>query len=81
MKQSEVKERLWIMMFKVFYQETANEAPVRERTKTFFIEAESEREVRAKLKDKEYNIEYIQPVNDVFLEFEKQNENFKVLEI
>lgn len=69
------------MMFKVFYQELANEAPVRERTKSFFIDAESEREVRVKLKDRGYNIEYIQPVNDVFLEFEKQSENFKVLEI
>lgn len=68
------------MMFKVFYQANPDEPPVRERTKTFFIEAESEREVRAKLKGHTINIEYIQPIDDTFLEFEKQNGNFRVLE-
>lgn len=80
MKYSVIKERSIIMMFKVFYQEVADEPPVRERTKSFFIEAESEREVRAKIREFGYNIEYIQPINDVFLEFEKQSENFKVVE-
>ncbi|WP_243385241.1 DNA-dependent RNA polymerase subunit epsilon [Bacillus kexueae] len=69
------------MMFKVFFQELAQEPPVRERTKSVFVEAQTEGEVRAKLKDHGYNIEFIQQVNDVFLEYEKQSENFKVLEI
>ncbi|MEK5269802.1 RNA polymerase epsilon subunit [Aeribacillus sp. FSL K6-8394] len=68
------------MMFKVFYQENPNEPPVRERTKTFFVEAESEREVREKLKGRSINIEYIQPISSPFYEFEKQSENFSVLE-
>jgi DNA-dependent RNA polymerase auxiliary subunit epsilon len=67
-------------MFKVFYQENPNEPPVRERTKTFFVEAESEREVREKLKGRSINIEYIQPISGPFYEFEKQSENFSVLE-
>ncbi|MCY9134136.1 DNA-dependent RNA polymerase auxiliary subunit epsilon family protein, partial [Bacillus atrophaeus] len=41
----------------------------------------SERDVRTKLKDKKYNIEFVQSVDGAFLEYEKQSENFKVLEL
>ncbi|WML31958.1 RNA polymerase epsilon subunit [Neobacillus sp. OS1-32] len=69
------------MIFKVYYQESINEVPVREKTKTFFIEAESVRDVYAKIGDRGYNIEYIQEVKGVYLQYEQQNEDFKVLEI
>lgn len=69
------------MIFKVYYQENAYEVPVREKTQTLFVEAESEREVRKKLSDRNYNIERIHKVEGSYLEYEKQNENFKVLEI
>ncbi|UAC49237.1 DNA-dependent RNA polymerase auxiliary subunit epsilon family protein [Bacillus aquiflavi] len=71
------------MIYKIFYQEIKNEVPVREKTKAFFffLEASSEREVRLKLKDRSINIEFIQPVEGAFLEYERQNEDFKVLEI
>ncbi|WP_153126511.1 DNA-dependent RNA polymerase subunit epsilon [Peribacillus tepidiphilus] len=69
------------MIFKVYYQETASEVPVREKTKTIYIEGDSEREVRLKLKEKAYNIEFIQPVTGNYLEYEKQNADFKVLEL
>jgi DNA-dependent RNA polymerase auxiliary subunit epsilon len=69
------------MIFKVFYQEDPNEVPIREKTKTLFIKAESEREVRQKLRDREINIEYIQPIEGAYLEYEKQKEDFKVLEL
>lgn len=69
------------MIFKVFYQETKTEIPVRENTKTLFIEAESERDVRTKLANKPFNIEFVTEVKGAFLEYEKQNEEFKVLEI
>jgi DNA-dependent RNA polymerase auxiliary subunit epsilon len=69
------------MIFKVYYQEDPYEVPVREKTKTLFIEAESEREVRQKLRDREINIEYIQPIEGAYLEYEKQKEDFKVLEL
>lgn len=68
------------MIFKVFYQERMNEVPVRENTKTLYIEGESERNIRTKLTDRGYNIEYIQPIKGAFLEYEKQNEHFRVLE-
>ncbi|WP_078547415.1 DNA-dependent RNA polymerase subunit epsilon [Litchfieldia alkalitelluris] len=69
------------MIFKVYFQEQANEVPVREKTKTVFVEAGSEKEVRTKLIDRAINIEYIQKVEKAFLEYEQQNEDFKVLEI
>ncbi len=68
------------MIFKVYFQESANEVPVREKTKTVFVEADSEREVRLILKDRNINIEYIQKVENAFLEYEQQNEDYKVLE-
>ncbi|ANB58656.1 hypothetical protein GFC29_233 [Anoxybacillus sp. B7M1] len=69
------------MIFKVFYQENLDEVPVREKTNTLYIEAESEREVRQKLKNRAINIEYIQPLEGAHLEYEKQSPNFNVLEI
>jgi DNA-dependent RNA polymerase auxiliary subunit epsilon len=69
------------MIFKVFYQESIDQVPVREKTKTFYIEGESERDVRSKLADRKINIEFIQPVTGAFLEYEQQKEDFKVLEI
>lgn len=69
------------MIFKVFYQESALEVPVREKTKVLYIEAESEREVRTKLIAKGYNIELIQELAGAHLEYEKQHaENFELLE-
>ncbi|MGN1401874.1 MAG: DNA-dependent RNA polymerase subunit epsilon [Bacillus sp. (in: firmicutes)] len=68
------------MIYKVYYQEDKVEAPVREKTKTVYVEADSVREVRHILNEKNYNIEYVGPVSDAYLEFEKQNEDFKVLE-
>ncbi|MEH7524618.1 RNA polymerase epsilon subunit, partial [Bacillus sp. JJ1503] len=47
------------MIFKVFYQESKKEVPVREKTQTIYVEGESERDVRLKLADKPYNIEFI----------------------
>jgi len=69
------------MIFKVYFQEVANEVPVREHTQTVYVEAESERDTRLKLKDRNINIEYIQKVQGAYLEYEQQNEDYKVLEI
>lgn len=66
------------MIFKVFYQESKFEVPVRERTKSLFVEAEYERDVRKKLASRNYNIEFIQEISGAHLEYEKQSENFKV---
>lgn len=69
------------MIFKVFYQESNTQVPVREMTKTLYIEGESLRDIRKKLIQYPYNIEYITPIDGAFFEYEKQNEDFKVLEI
>jgi DNA-dependent RNA polymerase auxiliary subunit epsilon len=69
------------MIFKVYFQEKANEVPVRENTKTIYLEADSERDVRVKLSDRKINIEYIQKVENAHLEYEQQNEDYNVLEI
>ncbi|RLQ95915.1 DNA-dependent RNA polymerase subunit epsilon [Falsibacillus albus] len=69
------------MIFKVFYQDSKMEVPVREKTNTLYVQADSERDVRLKLKDRSINIEFVQKLEDAHIEYEKQSEDFKVLEI
>ena len=69
------------MIFKVYYQETKTQVPVRENTKTIFVEGESIRDILKKLLDKPYNIEIVIPLEEAVLEYEKLNEDYKVLEL
>ena len=69
------------MLFKIYFQESLNEVPVREKTKSLYIEGDSERDVRKKISDRGYNIEFVQSVSGAHLEYEKQKEDFNVLEI
>ncbi|WP_313801443.1 DNA-directed RNA polymerase subunit epsilon [Cytobacillus sp.] len=69
------------MIFKVYFQESIKQVPVREKTQTIYVEGDTERDVRLKLKNEPYNIEFITALEGAFLEYEKQNEDFKVLEI
>ncbi|KLV25813.1 hypothetical protein CHH55_00765 [Niallia circulans] len=69
------------MIFKVYFQDLKTEVPVRENTRTIFVKGVSERDVRTKLAEKPYNIEFITSVEGAFLEYEQQNEDFTVLEI
>lgn len=64
------------MVFKVLYQELPDEAPVREQTLSLYIEADSVRDVRKKLANRNINIEYIQELDSIHLNYEKQSENF-----
>lgn len=66
------------MVFKVLYQALAGEIPVRERTQVLYVEADSEREVRSKLKDREINIEFIHELDEAHLNYEKQSSDFKL---
>ncbi|QGH34372.1 DUF1447 family protein [Gracilibacillus salitolerans] len=66
------------MIYKVLYQENASEIPVREHTKSLYIEATSEREVRDSLKEKQINIEFIQLLSEAHLQYEQQSPFFKV---
>jgi len=69
-----------VMIFKVYYQESITEVPVRENTKTLFIEGESVRDVRSKIADRGYNVESVQEVKGAHLSYEQQNEDYNVLE-
>jgi len=69
-----------VMIFKVYYQESITEVPVRENTKTLYIEGDSVREVRSRIADRGYNVESVQEVKGAYLNYERQNEDYKVLE-
>lgn len=66
------------MIYKVLYQELSDEVPVRERTKSLYLEANSQREVRQKLSDRNINIEFIQKLDEAHLEHEKQSEAYEL---
>lgn len=66
------------MIFKVLYQPSMDKAIARERTQTIYVEAESERDVRSKLEESNYNIEFIQALSEDHLAYEKQSDHFKV---
>ena len=66
------------MIYKVYYQESITEIPVRENTKTVYVEASSEREVRTYLKDRNYNIELVQLLEGNYLEYEQNSPNFRL---
>ncbi|WP_026692195.1 DNA-dependent RNA polymerase subunit epsilon [Peribacillus kribbensis] len=69
------------MIFKVYYQESASEVPVREMTKTLYVEGESKREVIRKISERNHNIQFVEEISGNYLNYEKQNEDFKVLEL
>lgn len=69
------------MIFKVYYQANSTEVPIRENTKTIYVEAKSVREVRRILKNEPYNVERVEEISGPYLEYEKQQEDFKVLEL
>ena len=66
------------MIYKVYYQQSINEIPVRENTKTLYLEASSEREVRHYLKDRNYSIELVQLLEGNYLEYEQNSINYKL---
>lgn len=66
------------MVFKVLFQSSPDTAPVRERTECIYVEAESEREVRNKLSNRNINIEFIQALNEAHLAYEKKSEHFTI---
>ncbi len=68
-----------MMIYKVYYQENTLQVPVRENTKSVYVEADSEREVREKLKKNQYNIEFIQLLEGSFLEHEQNSPNFEIV--
>ena len=69
------------MIFKVYYQPTKRINPRRENTETLYLEAKSEVEARLLVEENtEYNVEFIEGLDDKTLEYEQQSENFKLTE-
>ena len=69
------------MIFKIYYQPTKRINPRRENTETLYLEAKSEVEARLLVEENtEYNVEFIEGLDDKTLEYEKQSENFKLTE-
>ncbi|MBB5172246.1 DNA-dependent RNA polymerase subunit epsilon [Texcoconibacillus texcoconensis] len=66
------------MIYKVFYQSNFDQAPVREETESLYLEAESERDARKKLADRDINIEYVTALTGSVLEYEQKQEDFKL---
>lgn len=69
------------MIYKVYYQEKATQVPIRENTKQLYIEADSERSVREKLKNREYNIELIQLLEGQHLKYEQSSPHFELEQV
>jgi DNA-dependent RNA polymerase auxiliary subunit epsilon len=66
------------MIYKVYFQTSLTEVPIRENTQTVYVEAETINDVRKKLADRKYNIEYIQEINGKFLEYEKDTNSLEL---
>ncbi|EUJ40668.1 DNA-dependent RNA polymerase subunit epsilon [Brochothrix campestris] len=60
------------MIYKVFYQENMIETPLRENTKSLMIEASSVEDVRKKLTNRGFNIEFIELMRDAQIAYEKK---------
>ncbi len=69
------------MIYKIYYQENVQEVPVRENTQCMYIKAESEKEVRSRLKGRNYNLEYIQLLEGKHLEFEQASPHFELEQV
>lgn len=70
------------MIFKVTYQESVEQVPLRENTKVLYIKAEDKVEAREKLTNNTpYNIEFLQEISGAHLEYEQEhNPDFEILE-
>lgn len=70
------------MIYKATYQETKAQVPLRENTKSLYIEADNIVEARAKFDaHTPYNIEYLQELSEAHLADEREsNPDFKIME-
>lgn len=67
------------MIFKITYQPSKNEAPRRENTLSLYVEAQDKVEARQLVDEHtEYNVEFIQALDEKHLAYEQKNPDFKV---
>lgn len=69
------------MIFKVYYQNDQIKNPKRESTQSLYIEADTEVDARALIEaNTDHNIEFIEPLEGKFLEYEQQSPEYKLTE-
>jgi len=69
------------MIYKVYYQETKKRNPQRETTQSLYLEADTEVDARVLVEDNtKYNIEFIEPLEGNFLDYEQKNPEFQLTE-
>ena len=75
------------MIYKVFYQETKERSPRREKTRALYLEIEAANELEGRIRARKlieentpYNIEFIELLSDKHLEYEKESGTFQVTE-
>lgn len=75
------------MIYKVFYQETKERSPRREKTKSLYLDIDAETELEGRIqarqiieKNTAYNIEFIELLSEKALEYEKETGVFEVTE-
>lgn len=69
------------MIFKAYYQETKEQSPKREQTKSLYLEAESEVEARRLFETHtSHNLEYLQFLDEKHLAYEKEHGDFSLTE-
>ena len=69
------------MIFKVYYQPSKKVNPRRENTEVLYLDTDSE--VNARLlvvSNTEYNVEFIEGLDEATLAYEKESPNFKLTE-
>ena len=75
------------MIYKVFYQETKERSPRREKTRALYLEVEAANELEGRIKARKlveektpYNIEFIELLSDKLLDYEQETGAFEITE-
>ena len=75
------------MIYKVFYQETKDRSPRREKTHCLYLDIDASNELEGRIQARKlveentsYNIEFIELLSDKHLEYEKESGIFEVTE-
>ena len=76
-----------VMIYKVFYQETKERSPRREKTRALYLDVEVANELEGRIQARKlveentpYNIEFIELLSDKHLEYEKESDTFELTE-
>ncbi|AVK60621.1 hypothetical protein C5Z26_03395 [Lactobacillus sp. CBA3606] len=69
------------MIYKIYYQENQKRNPQRETTQSLYLEADTEVAARVLVEDNTtYNIEFIEPLEGNFLDYEQENPEYQLTE-